>query len=101
MDESKFIRYVGDYRIHDSKITLVRWDGNHLDVQLNSPDGETLFTSFKNVKSIKSNKPIGMMIYALSEMEDTVPYRKFIFANWDEDDDSILEIVAMDFQQKS
>lgn len=71
-----------------------------MNILLESPEGETFFTRFKNVKSIKSNNPIDMKIYALSEIEEIAPYRKFIFANWDEDDDSILEIVSKDFQQK-
>lgn len=93
MNKKIFIWYVGDSRIHASKINHEKWDGIQLDFLLITPEGETIFTSFYNVKSIKSNNQIGMKIYALSEMEDIDPYRKFIFANWDEDDDTILEWV--------
>ncbi len=34
------------------------------------------------------------MLYALSEMRAPAPLRRFAFANWDDDDDAILEIDA-------
>ena len=38
-----------------------------------------------------------MMIYALSEMRTPPSTRRFVFANWDEDDKSFLEIEAESF----
>jgi len=37
-----------------------------------------------------------MILYSISEMEEQPPFRKFVFVNYDEEDDSSLEIVAQD-----
>ncbi|WP_159882787.1 hypothetical protein [Paenibacillus puerhi] len=49
---------------------------------------------FYGVKTIHSNRPIGMMLYAISEMKESQTLRRFIFGNWDERDDASFEIVA-------
>jgi len=38
-----------------------------------------------------------MTIYALAEVKAEAPLRRFVFSNWDEDDDALLEVVARDF----
>jgi hypothetical protein len=35
-----------------------------------------------------------MMLYALTEMSDDPPMRRFVFANWDEESDARLEVRA-------
>ena len=37
------------------------------------------------------------MVYALSELRAEPPSRRFVFPNWDEDDDAFLELIAQDF----
>jgi hypothetical protein len=39
-----------------------------------------------------------MMIYALSEMSGSPPYRWFIFTNSDNEDEASLEIEAREFK---
>ena len=34
------------------------------------------------------------MLYALIERRETPPGRRFVFGNWDEEDDAFLEVVA-------
>ncbi|TXK85771.1 hypothetical protein [Paenibacillus sp. N3.4] len=102
MEEKKFIAYTGDYRVHDSKIEGILWENENLSVFLRSYKGEALVVRFYGVKTIHSNRPLGMMLYAISEMKCHDPLRKFIFGNWDERDDASLEIVAeqVDFKSK-
>jgi hypothetical protein len=40
-----------------------------------------------------------MMVYALTEMPATPPLRRFVFVNWDEEDDASLEVVARDLTE--
>jgi hypothetical protein len=91
-----FIGYIGDYRIHDSKIGEVESFGDTIQVSLITEDKETVKVKFVEVKSVVSNRPEGMILYSISEMEEQLPFRKFVFANWDEEDDAYLEIVAKD-----
>lgn len=37
-----------------------------------------------------------MVLYSISAMEKQPPFRKFVFVNWDEEDDASLEIIARD-----
>lgn len=97
MNNEKFIGYIGDDRIHDSKIKAVELDEDNIQVSLVSEDNEIIRVEFVEVKSVKSNNAEGMILYSISEMEEQLPFRKFIFVNWDEEDDSSLEIVAQDY----
>lgn len=96
MNNENFIRYVGDYRIHDSKIKAIESDKDSIQVSLISADNEIIKVKFVEVKSVHSNNAESMILYSISEMEEQPPFRKFVFVNWDEEDDSSLEIVAQD-----
>jgi len=96
MYNENLIGYIGDYRIHDSKIHAIETDNDNIHVSLVSDDKETIKVTFIEVKSIKSNNALGMILYAISEIKEQQPLRKFIFINWDEEDASSLEIVAQD-----
>jgi hypothetical protein len=52
---------------------------------------------FVNVLAVHSNNAEGMLIYALSELRHEPPHRRFAFGNWNEDDPSMLEVVAEKF----
>lgn len=96
MNDENFIGYIGDYRIHDSKIKTIEPDKNNIQVSLISEDNEIIRVKFVEVKLVKSNNAEGMILYSISEMKEQLPFRKFVFVNWDEEDDSSLEIVAQD-----
>lgn len=96
MNNEKFIGYIGDYRIHDSKIKAIESDKDSIQVSLISEDNEIIRVKFVEVKSVKSNNAESMILYSISEMEEQPPFRKFVFVNWDEEDDSSLEIVSQD-----
>lgn len=96
MNNEKFIGYIGDYKIHDSKIKAIESDKDNIQVSLISEDNEIIRVKFVEVKSAKSNNAEGMILYSISEMEEQLPFRRFVFVNWDEEDESSLEIVAQD-----
>ena len=96
MNNKNLIGYIGDYRIHDSKIHTIETDNDIIHVSLVSENKEIVKATFIEVKSIKSNDAEGMILYSIIEIKEQQPYRKFTFVNWDEDDASSLEIVAKD-----
>ncbi|OPH47018.1 hypothetical protein BC351_40490 [Paenibacillus ferrarius] len=93
-EKDQFLGFIGDYRIHDSKIEGILWENTNLTVALRSYEGEVVVFKFYGVQTINSNRPIGMMLNSVSEMKKNEPFRKFLFANWDEDDNASFEIVA-------
>lgn len=97
MYEEIFVGYIGDYRIHDSKIKSIKSEEDNFQVSLISEDNEIIIVKFVGVKSIKVNRPEGMILYSISEMEEQSPFRKFIFVNSDEENDAELEIIAHDY----
>lgn len=92
--DNQFIAYVGDDRVHDSNITSTHWENNNFSVSLRGYEGELVVLTFCDVQTIHSNKPIGMVLYAVSVMKESEPFRKFIFTNGDELDSAALEVVA-------
>lgn len=90
---AQFIGYVGDPEIHDGIITEFDYQGTKASVAVKTESGRTLKIEFEGVISVKSNEPDGMVLYSLSEMKHP-EHRLFIFTNWDEEDDSYLEILA-------
>ncbi|MCY6372200.1 hypothetical protein [Clostridium ganghwense] len=96
MHEESFVRYIGDYRVHDSRIKAIESDQNTLQVSLRSEDNEIIIVKFVGVKSVSSNRPEGMILYSISEMKEQSPFRKFVFVNWNDDDDASLEIISQD-----
>lgn len=42
-----------------------------------------------------------MLLYSLSELSAEPPYRRFVFANWNDEDDAALEIDATGFAVRS
>ena len=38
-----------------------------------------------------------IFLYALAEMQVSPPFRRFVFANWDDDDPAFLEVEAREF----
>jgi hypothetical protein len=56
---------------------------------------------FYGVKAMQSNRPEGMMLYALTEMRTQTSARRFVFSNWEYDDDASLSVQAEGFSVKS
>ena len=92
--ESKFIGYVGDPDFHDGCVLSVHPVEDSVGVKVKGASGRHWSVEFRGVKSVKSKSPEGMLLYALSELEAPAPLRRFVFANWDEEGEASLEIVA-------
>lgn len=91
--DPQFIGYVGDPEVHDGIITSISQSGATVLVTIRTQSGGELKIEFQEVVSVKSNRPEGMMLYALAEMKNP-EHRHFVFANWEDEDDACLEIVA-------
>jgi len=98
MSDEDFISYVGDYRIHDSKILDVISGDKTLQVSLKTEMDEVITVKFLNTVSVDSCKPIGMFLYAIAEMKAEGSFRKFVFINWNEEDDAYLEVISSDLK---
>jgi hypothetical protein len=94
MSSEEFVGYVGDPDFHDGHVVAVNRDGNMARVRVRGASGREFIVDFHGVQTVHSKQPEGMMIYALSEMRAVSPLRLFVFANWDEDSESFLEIEA-------
>lgn len=94
----EFIEHIGDYRIHDARILCFKRNDQCVEVSLKSIDDEPFIVNFYGVKEINSYKCEKMIIYSIAEFREENDTRRFVFVNWDEEDDSKLEIVAADYK---
>ncbi len=94
MQNSDFIGYVGNYKVHDSKVKKIINSGNDVTVLLKIQEGEIISVRFSSVQEVIEKRPVGMILYAICEMKDIAPCRKFVFANTDEEDEASLIVVA-------
>ena len=97
MTSSDFVAYVGGKYIHDSTIVSIERTNDVVTVHLRSYDERAFSLQFLRVDSVSSEHPEDMFLYALTEMRHSLPLRRFVFANSDEDSTASLEIVAEDF----
>lgn len=96
--QGDFMGYVGSAFVHDAIIKHVEQTNDTVTVELQTCEKKLVAIRFTGVKSVISNKPEGMVLYALSEMFYEVELlRRFVFVNSDEENDSALEIIATDF----
>ena len=97
-DASTFIGYIGDPDFHDGVVVEMRQDGNTVCVLVRGASGHSYAIDFQDVREVRVNHPEGMRLYALAEMTALPPYRHFIFANWEDQDASCLEVFARECQ---
>jgi len=72
-----------------------------LTVLVTTIEGREVELKFLDVQRIKQHQPVGMQLYALAEMAEPHPWRRFVFVNWDEEDDAQLEVISKDFEPQS
>jgi hypothetical protein len=94
MESARFVGYVGVPEIHDAVVAAVRESPDYVDVDLEAETGAMFTITFTGVHSLKANRPVGMLLYSLSEMESEGPGRTFRFTNSEGEDDASLEIIA-------
>lgn len=97
MENNSFIGYVGNYKVHDSKIEKIINNGSQVTVLLKSQEEETINVRFSGVHQVIEKSAEGMILYAICEMKGNEQYRKFVFANTDEEDEASLEVFAHDY----
>ena len=97
MSTSSFIGYVGDPDFHDGSILSVEQQEGMARVRVRGASGKHFRVDFNGVGAVRANRPVGMVLYALSEMGALPPMRRFVFANWDERSDADLEVDAASF----
>ena len=90
----KDTKYIGPVDIHDGAIVDMQCLDDSLEVQIRSCEGRLFRVVFDRVAEIEDNRAVGMMLYALIERESEGSRRTFVFANWDDDDDASLQVVA-------
>jgi hypothetical protein len=95
--EGSFIAYRGARDIHDG---TVEHAGDLARVVVKALNGRMFEVEFSGVESATRIRAEGMMLYSLSEMEEKrSPLRRFVFTNWEEEeeDDAELMVLARDF----
>ena len=97
---AELVAYVGPDGIHDATILAIEHRGEVLDVLIQPLDGDPFSLEFSGVTDVKAIRPVGMMLYGLSEWRVGSDTKLFIFMNWHEDDAS-LEVHATGFVASS
>lgn len=92
-----FTNYAGDPDLHDGTIESLERSGDLISVIVTGGSGRRLQLQFSGVRDVTDHRSVGMRLYGLVEMVTEKPWRRFLFANWDEADDARLEINCMDF----
>jgi hypothetical protein len=92
--ESTFVGYVGEPDFHDGYILTVDRVDDSVRVRIRGNSGKTYLVMFGSVVQVRANRPEGMLLYALSEFTSEPPIRRFVFANWDDENASVLEVDA-------
>ena len=98
LEDSNFNKYVGPDYIHDAVVRRIEESGSRVNVFLRTNDGKLFSVEFLDVSTFSAIDAEGMIVYALAEMEDKPPIKRFVFVNWEEGDDSTVEILAQDFR---
>jgi len=96
-----FIGYVGIPDLHDGVVSRVSVSGNTAEVVVEGFSGREHVILFQGVESVEMNAPEGMLLYSLSEMRASPPFRRFVFTNNEEDHPGCLSVLALDFSIRS
>jgi hypothetical protein len=92
------MKYVGNPSLHDGSVESIDHVGSTVEVRVRSSEGDLYVLRFAGVEAVEANRPVGMLLYAFVEESGDEPHRRFVFANWDEDDDAMLTVVAQAFE---
>lgn len=105
MSEQTFISYIQEPNIHDGVIVTASYKSGFLRSLFNKrvamvlilTDDDRLFSiHFARVRSASITNAPGMRLYALKEMYETPPFRRFLFVDAEEKSDRHLEVVAQE-----
>jgi hypothetical protein len=95
---SEFVGYVGPAEVHDAVVASVDRGSDRLVVVVHPVDSgpRGLRFEFTEPSVVSEERPVGMTLYSLSEMQGEGGRRRFVFVNWDEEDEACLELDASD-----
>jgi hypothetical protein len=96
MNDEVFVQYLNNDDVHDGIVRKVSEQPDRLRVFVETADGRVVTFEFTGVHQVKQNRPEGMLLYSLTELRESAPLRRFIFTNWEEEDDAFLEVIALD-----
>jgi hypothetical protein len=96
----RFIAYRGDPDLHDGTVLSVDRQLDQVRVVVTGASGRGYEITFSGVDSIVQHRTDGMLLHGLAEMSTDAPLRRFVFTNWNEDDDAKLEVFALDLDWK-
>ena len=94
---SRFVRYVGPSDMHDARVVALEHRGERARVTIESYEARVFDLEFSGVTSVDAHQAIGMILYALVEVEASPPVRRFEFAPTDDESGARLAIEARDF----
>jgi len=87
--------YVVDPDFHDGYIRGVSWNDDTMVVVIVGDSGKRYTVTFEGVVWVEAHSPIGMMLYALSDVDSgTAPLRRYDFINWYYDEPDEIESKA-------
>jgi|SRR5690242_15617825 hypothetical protein len=90
-----FVQYLNNDDVHDGTVRKVSEEPDRFSVYVDTADGRVVVFEFTGVRNVKQNRAEGMLIYSLTEMRENSPLRRFVFTNWDEEDNAFLEVTAL------
>ena len=100
MNARDFIDHIYEPDVHDGIVVHVRHEDATASVLVKAYGGQLFVFDFDGVKSIVAFEPEGMMLYSLTEMAASAPFRRFVFTNWDEEGKGALEVVAQQIRSR-
>jgi hypothetical protein len=64
--------------------------------------GNRIILNFGDVTTLNRHRAEGMLLYALADMQAPEPLHRFVFVNWDEEnDDARIEVVCRTFDSRT
>ena len=96
MKDPEFVGYITEPDVHDGTILRIHHNGASARVLVKAYDGRLYAFTFSGVQSLKSVEAEGMMLYSLTEMTAVPPLRRFVFTNWNEEAEGVLDLVALE-----
>lgn len=97
MLDSLFIGYVGEADFHDGSVLTVERQDETARIRVRGASGKVFVVDFSGVQDMRAKRPEGMLLYAVSAFAGRPPLRRFVFANWDDDNEAYLEVDAESF----
>jgi|SRR5919106_6175989 predicted PhzF superfamily epimerase YddE/YHI9 len=88
-------RHVGPPDFHDGRVLQVSQPApDQVHVRVQGSEGRLYLVRFDQVHAVRAVRPENMLLYALTEFRDSDGTVRFVFSNWDDENEAALEIFA-------